>query len=249
MRRLELFARATNENFSTTGLSVLEQSGPSLPVPRSLDEDLQVLKSQVQKPIGPRTQVRHQALELLKKLYLPQPSQADIRESALWSWLPIVCELEGESHALDHSLLTLCVIQVAITKMGSAGVEEALQVYNNALQNLLTEIEHDGAGQSDEILAAISVLSTCEVFLSSKLFLYTTLTELDIRLPDRSCLARSCSGHIRNFAYSKWHGLSHANLAELLLTNSSRPRTSSRPFKVSMLTKYIANGRSFKASC
>lgn len=154
-------------------LSVLKQKTLSHHVPRSLDEDLQGLKSQVQKPIGPRTQFRIQALELLKKLYLPQPSEADIRKSSIFSWLPIICELGGESQALDHALLTFCVIQVTVTKTGSACVEEALQVYNDALQKLLVELEDDGAGQSDEILAAISVLSTCEVLLSSQLSLYT----------------------------------------------------------------------------
>jgi hypothetical protein len=162
-------------NHSTTGLSVLKQDSLNLHVPRSFDGDLQVLKSHVQKPIGPRTRFRLQALELLKKLYLPQPSQADVRESAVFSWLPILCELEGESRALDHSLFTFCVVQVAVTKTGSASVDDALQVYNDALQTLLVEIEDDGAGQSDEILAAISVLSTCEVLLSSPLSLYTEL--------------------------------------------------------------------------
>ena len=154
---------------------MLKQNNLNLHVPRSFDKDLQVLKSQVQNPIGPRTQFRLQALELLKKLYLPQPSQADIRESSLFSWLLIICELEQESHALDHSLLTFCVIQVSITKTGSVCVDEALQVYNEALQELQVEIEDDGARQSDEILAAISVLSTCEVLHSSQLLLYTEL--------------------------------------------------------------------------
>jgi hypothetical protein len=161
----------TPGNLST----VLNRNSLNLHVPRSFDEDLQALKSQVQKPVGPRTQFRLQALELLKKLYLPQPSLANIRESSLYSWLPTVCELERESHALDHSLLTFCVVQVAVTKTGSACIDEALQVYNDALQSLLVEIENFGAGQSDEILAAISVLSTAEVLLSWQLSLYAKL--------------------------------------------------------------------------
>jgi hypothetical protein len=114
--------------------------------------------------VGRRTQFRLQALEFLKKLYLPQPSLANKRESSLYSWLPRVCELEGESHALDHSLLTFCVVQAAVTKTGSASVEEALQVYNDTLQRLLVEIEDFGTRRFNEILAAISVLSTSEVF-------------------------------------------------------------------------------------
>jgi hypothetical protein len=156
-------------------LTVLNRNNLNLHVPRTFDEDLQALKSQIQNPVGPRTQFRLQALEFLKKLYLPQPSLANIRESSLYSWLPTICELEGESHALDHSLLTFCVVQVAVTKTGSASVDEALQVYNDALQKLLVEIEDFGAGRSDEIIAAISVLSTSEVLFSWQLSLYAKL--------------------------------------------------------------------------
>jgi hypothetical protein len=169
-----IFVNRIPGNLST----VLSRNSLNTYVPRSFDEDLQALKSQIRKLEGSRTQFRLQALELLKKLYLPQPSLASIRESSLYSWLPTVCELEGESHALDHSLLTFCVVQVAVTKMGSACVDEALQVYNEALQKLLVEIEDFGAGRSNEVLAAISVLSTSEVFLSCQSFLYTKLTKI-----------------------------------------------------------------------
>lgn len=67
---------------------------------------------------------------------------------------------------LDQSLFAFCVTQVAITKAGNASIDEALHAYNDALQKLLLDIEDDSAGESDEILAAISVLSTCEVCLS-----------------------------------------------------------------------------------
>ena len=145
---------------------MLKQNSPSHHVPRDFDRDLQELKLQVQRPIGRWTEFRLQAFDLLEQLYLPQPMQADIRKSSLFSWLPIVCELEGESRALDYSLLAFCVLQVVVTKTGSANVDEALQVYDEALQKLLVEIGNVGAGQSDEILAAISVLSTCEVLFS-----------------------------------------------------------------------------------
>jgi hypothetical protein len=173
-QRDTIFVNRTPGNLST----VLSRNRPSTHVFRGFDEDLQALKLQIRKLEGPRTQFRLQALELLKKLYLPQPSLASIRESSLYSWLPTVCELEGESHALDHSLLTFCVVQIAVTKTGSVCIDEALQVYNDALQKLLVEIEDFGAGQSNEILAAISVLSTSEVSLSSQLFLHTKLTRI-----------------------------------------------------------------------
>ena len=172
-QRDAIFVNRTPENLSITALSVLKQNNIDLHVSRDFDQTLHLLNSQVQSPIGPRTQFRLQALGLLKKLYLPQPSQADIRETSLFSWLQIICELEGISHALDYSLLTFCVIQVAITKSGSVGIDEALQVYNDALQILQVEIQDISAGQSDEILAAISVLSSGEVILSLPFSLYT----------------------------------------------------------------------------
>jgi hypothetical protein len=152
-------------NVSITALSVIERKTLERRVPDDFDRELQALNSHLQQPTSSRTRFRLQALELLRKLYLPQPCQDVLRNSSLSAWLPIVCELEGESQALDHSLFTFCVIQVAITKTGSACVDDAMQVYHDALQKLLVELESDGAGQSDEILAAISVLSTCEVIL------------------------------------------------------------------------------------
>lgn len=165
----------TPENLSITALSVLKQNNLDLHVSRDFDQTLYVLNSQVQNPIGPRTQFRLQALELLKKLYLPQPSQAGIKESSVFSWLQTICELEGKSHALDYSLLTFCVIQVAITKSGSVCIDDALQVYNDALHTLQVEIQDASAGQSDEILAAISVLSSGEVILLFPFFVPTKL--------------------------------------------------------------------------
>jgi hypothetical protein len=149
----------TPGNISTA----VKRDNIDLPAPKSFDEELEALKSEVQEPSVPRIQFRLRALELLKKLYLPQPSLADIRESSIFSWLPIVCGLDGESHALDYSLLTFCVVQVAVTKTGNACVNEALQVYNEALHKLAAELKDYRAGRSDEILAAISVLSTSEV--------------------------------------------------------------------------------------
>lgn len=117
----------------------------------------------MEKLTGPRIQFRLDALEVIKKLYLPQPNAADITGTSLFSWFPAICWLTGESDALDHSLLTFCVIQVAVTRTGSASIDDASGLYSTAIQKLLAEIKRDNAGQSDEILAAISVLSTYEV--------------------------------------------------------------------------------------
>ena len=154
---------------SAIALLVQGENGRICDAPQmSFDGDLQDLDWQVHSQTGPRIQLRLRAFELIKKLYLPQPSQADITSSTLFSWISAICELKGESNALDHALLTFCVIQVAITKTGSACADDALQSYNNSLLKLQVEIEQDGAGQRDEILAAISVLSTYEVLLSSQ---------------------------------------------------------------------------------
>jgi hypothetical protein len=133
----------------------------------SLDEELQFLKWQLQKQTSPRKSFRLQALQLIKKVYLPQLTQAELRESSLFSWIPIICELPGESDALDYSLLTFCVVlvEVALNRMGTICVDDYLQSYNDTIQKLLVELEHDDAGQRDELLAVISVLSTYEVLL------------------------------------------------------------------------------------
>ena len=133
--------------------------------PPSFDDCLRDLASQLQTPTGtrPQSQLRSQSLELLKKLYLPQLSPADLAKSPAFCWLPIVCHLQGASHALDHALYTFCAIQVAITKSGSICVDEAMQIYYSSLQTLQVELGDDNAAQKDEILGAISVLSTCEV--------------------------------------------------------------------------------------
>ncbi|EXJ87785.1 hypothetical protein A1O1_04712 [Capronia coronata CBS 617.96] len=162
-----VFVNRTPGNPSTTALSVLKRSVDYYNCledqPKGFAAHLEGLKTHLL--VGPRTRYRLQALELLKRLYLPQPTPANIKKSSLFSWLPIVCELQGESQALDYCLLTFCVIQVAVSNPGSPCVDESLQVYNDALQKLRVEIEDAGSGQSDEILAAISVLSTCELFV------------------------------------------------------------------------------------
>lgn len=122
-------------------------------------------------------QLRIQCLSLLKKLYLPQLNAANIEQSPIFTWLPIVCYLQGISHALDHSLYAFCVIQVAITKSATISVDDALQIYYDSLRTLQVELDDKKAAQKDEILAAISVLSTCEVLLYSQPFMFMATDE------------------------------------------------------------------------
>jgi len=73
------------------------------------------------------------------------------------------CELEGQSEALDYALYAFCSIQVHITdKSGETTIQDVWKSYNDAIQRLRTSVE-EPALQSDETLAAIAVLSTCEV--------------------------------------------------------------------------------------
>ncbi|KAH9207660.1 hypothetical protein DL95DRAFT_395869 [Leptodontidium sp. 2 PMI_412] len=152
-----------NSGFGNERL-VPKHKNPS-PTPPSFDDCLQELRSQLLEPTSSRSQLRNQSLTLLKKLYLPQPNPNNSELLPVSTWLPIVCCLQGTSYALDHSLYAFCVIQVAITKNGSISVDEAMRTYYDSLQVLKVELDDSNAAQKDEILAAISVLSTCELFV------------------------------------------------------------------------------------
>jgi hypothetical protein len=130
---------------------------------------LQLFALQILTPSFPRLEFRQFALDLLRKTYLPrshQPNGAPTLSRSAYSWLQSSCELEGRSEALDYSLLTFCVIQFHITERSSSR-EKALQLYTISLRKLCADIDDLLARERDETIAAIVVLSTCEVGASS----------------------------------------------------------------------------------
>jgi hypothetical protein len=143
------------------------------------DIDLNSIASQVTKPSYPTGEFRHHALQLLKKLYLPQPDQLTEGENTIWmtySWVNYVCDLKEPNDALDHALHTFCAIQVCVTHTGQSTKEESLSSYNVALQRLWNKLEDPKASYTDETLAAIVVLSTCEVRISKIFILWYSFT-------------------------------------------------------------------------
>jgi hypothetical protein len=167
-----LFVNRTLAAPSTTALSAIASNASQRPskAPKRTAQDwlltLQQLKSEVSCRSCPLTEFRSHTWTLLKELYLPRTRTLDGLNgvsSPAYSWLQAVCEMRGRSDALDHSLLAFCAIQVHTVKTGRASTDEGLQLYNHALQELLKDLEDGIVRNNDETLAAIVVLSTCEV--------------------------------------------------------------------------------------
>jgi hypothetical protein len=109
---------------------------------------------------------RSQAWEILKELYLPRlpsPREVPVTVTSCYSWLSAVCQLNLESRVLDQSLVAFCAIQVCIAEPWSVPLDLALQMYSKALTNLAQDLGFTHEQFKDETLAAIVVLSTCEV--------------------------------------------------------------------------------------
>jgi hypothetical protein len=106
---------------------------------------------------------RTQAWEILKTLYLPNAqfsTEIYLATTTPYSWVPVVCEMTQESSVLDQALLVFCAIQINIAEPGST---PALQLYSEALSKLAQNLGYAHEQGKDETLAAIVVLSTCEV--------------------------------------------------------------------------------------
>lgn len=74
-------------------------------------------------------------------------------------------DLTNLSEALDTALLALCVGQLYVTSTGPGTLEQGLALCNNAITKLRAEIEHPETRFREETLAAIVILSTCELFM------------------------------------------------------------------------------------
>ncbi|KAL6918785.1 hypothetical protein FSHL1_002780 [Fusarium sambucinum] len=113
---------------------------------------------------------RLQALSIADKFYHPLPKVAESCEDATStpsSWFKAVCKMTNPSEALDHSLLAFCAIQIRISRNSGISYDETVQLYNQALSKIISILDSPVDGGSDESLAAIIVLSTCELFLFS----------------------------------------------------------------------------------
>jgi hypothetical protein len=135
------------------------------------DQDLRYLLSEIPNSSFAPLEYRKRAEELLKKLYLPHPRQISRRPElgrATYSWLHAVCQLSGKSQALDYALLAFNVILVYITRIGTESLEQALRLYTEGIERLRRDLENPAMRFLDVTLAAIAVLSTCEVCVETE---------------------------------------------------------------------------------
>ncbi|KAG8355342.1 hypothetical protein FVEN_g6774 [Fusarium venenatum] len=113
---------------------------------------------------------RLQALSIADKIYHPLPKVTESCEdstSTPSSWFKAVCQMPNPSEVLDHSLLAFCAIQIRISRKSGISYGETIQLYNHALSKIISILDSPEDGGSDESLAAIIILSTCELFLFS----------------------------------------------------------------------------------
>jgi hypothetical protein len=71
--------------------------------------------------------------------------------------------MQRPSEPLDHSLIAFCAIQIHLSGKPGISHDETVRLYNQALSKIITILDSPSVGNSDESLAAIVVLSTCEV--------------------------------------------------------------------------------------
>ncbi|KAK6716858.1 hypothetical protein SNK05_000058 [Fusarium graminearum] len=111
---------------------------------------------------------RLQALSIADSIYYPLPRVSESCQdstSTPSSWFKAVCHMPNPSEALDHSLLAFCAIQIRVSRQSGISYDETVQLYNHALSKIIGVLDSPSDGSSDESLAAIVILSTCELFL------------------------------------------------------------------------------------
>jgi hypothetical protein len=109
------------------------------------------------------------AWEILEHLYLPhEPTHdIDLAATSCYSWVHAVCHLCLESNVLDRSLLAFCAVQIHIAEPHSISRECAVDLYSEAVQELIQNLEYSHERDKAETLGAILALSTCEVCYES----------------------------------------------------------------------------------
>lgn len=108
---------------------------------------------------------RLQALSITERIYFPEARlRRNNRDSTSTpsSWLKAVCQMQRPSDPLDHSLIAFCAVQIRLSG-ADISHDETVQLYNHALSKIIAVLGSPSEGNSDEILAAIVMVSTCEV--------------------------------------------------------------------------------------
>ncbi|KAF5664980.1 hypothetical protein FHETE_6840 [Fusarium heterosporum] len=109
---------------------------------------------------------RRDALTISENIYFPgsrlKKAEEDLTPS---SWLRAVCQMQRLSQTLDHSLVAFCAIQIRLSGEPDISYDETVHLYNIALSKIIAILDSPCVGISDESLASIVILSTCELFL------------------------------------------------------------------------------------
>lgn len=109
---------------------------------------------------------RMYAVELLEAMYLPKQS---VSSEGSFSWVYHVTDLNEPSKSLDTALFAFCLAQLHVTGTGGPSLYQCLDQYNTALQHLYSDLADSERRFREETLAAIVVLSTCEVRIEDNL--------------------------------------------------------------------------------
>ncbi|KAI1120340.1 hypothetical protein F5Y10DRAFT_258624 [Nemania abortiva] len=107
---------------------------------------------------------RQYAVEVLEATYLPKHVSAESRQGS-FSWAYGLTDLTGSSKSLDTSIFAFCLSQLYVTGAGNSSLYQCLNQYNAALQYLASDLDDPTKRIQEETLAAIVVLSTCELFV------------------------------------------------------------------------------------
>ncbi|KAG4437315.1 hypothetical protein IFR05_007211 [Cadophora sp. M221] len=157
----------TTSNPSSTATSVLSEiKAQQRPKDAKTEADLHYLFSESSRN---SRDFRHYAIELLKATYLPKkPASSSCNTETSgrgFSWVYCLKDLVEPSKSLNAALFAFCLVQLHITGSGNASLYQCLDQYNTALQHLYSDINDPERQFREETLAAILVLSTCELFV------------------------------------------------------------------------------------
>ncbi|KAH7179009.1 uncharacterized protein B0J16DRAFT_416754 [Fusarium flagelliforme] len=109
---------------------------------------------------------RQQALSIADGIYFPLSKAGNSEgDSTPSSWFRAVCQMKAPSEALDYSLLAFCATQIRLSGETRISYDETVELYNQAISKVISILNSPSIGNSDQSLAAIVMLSTCELFL------------------------------------------------------------------------------------
>ncbi|KAH8805461.1 hypothetical protein F5884DRAFT_446736 [Xylogone sp. PMI_703] len=158
--------RTPSDPSSTAASASSEINTPRLLKDLSTEANLRFLLS---KSSHSSRDFRCYAVGLLKDTYLPRKplaSSYNVESSERgFSWVYHLAGLMEPSKALDTALFAFCLAQLHVTGKGNHSLYQCLDHYNVALHHLHSELGDPDMQMREETVAAILVLSTCELFM------------------------------------------------------------------------------------